>query len=45
MASQAQTVSATTEEQTAALEEIAASRQALARMAEELTQAVSKFKI
>ncbi|MDR3560648.1 MAG: methyl-accepting chemotaxis protein, partial [Negativicutes bacterium] len=43
--SQAQTVSAATEEQSATMEEIAASSQALARMAEELTQAVSRFKI
>lgn len=44
-ARQAQTVSATTEEQLATMEEIAASSQALAKMAEELTHAVSKFKI
>jgi methyl-accepting chemotaxis protein len=44
-AGQAQTVSATTEEQSATMEEIAASSQALAKMAEELTQAVNKFKI
>ena len=43
--SKAQTVSAATEEQSAAMEEIAAFSQALAKMAEELTQAVSKFKI
>lgn len=44
-ASQAQTVSAATEEQSATMEEIAVSSQALAKMAEELTQAVSKFRI
>ncbi|MDR3563366.1 MAG: methyl-accepting chemotaxis protein [Negativicutes bacterium] len=43
--SQAQTVSATTEEQSATMEEIAASSQTLAKMAEELTQAVSRFKL
>jgi len=44
-AGRAQTVSAATEEQSATMEEIAASSQALASMAEDLTQAVSKFKI
>jgi methyl-accepting chemotaxis protein len=44
-ASQAQAVSAATEEQSATMEEIAASSQALAKMAEELTQAVSEFKV
>lgn len=44
-AGQTQTVSAVTEEQSATMEEIAASSQALAKMAEELTEAVSKFKI
>lgn len=43
--SQAQTVSAATEEQSATMEEIAASSQALSKMAEDLTQAVSQFKI
>lgn len=42
---QAQTVSAATEEQSATMEEIAVSTQALAKMATELTQAVSIFKI
>ena len=42
---QAQTVSAATQEQSATMEEIAASSQALAKMAEELNQAVSKFKV
>jgi len=42
---QAQTVSAATQEQSATMEEIAASSQALANMAEELNQAVSKFKV
>jgi len=44
-AGKAQTVSAATEEQSATMEEIAASSQALAKMAEELTQAVSSFKV
>lgn len=44
-ASQAQTVSAATEEQSATSEGIAASSQALSRMSEELTDAVSKFKV
>lgn len=44
-ATQAETVSASTEEQSATMEEIAASSHALAKMAEELTQAVSRFKI
>jgi methyl-accepting chemotaxis protein len=43
--SQTQTVSAATEEQSATMEEIASSSQALAKMAEELTQAVSKFRV
>ena len=43
--SQAQTVSAATEEQSATMEEIASASQSLARMAEELTEAVRKFKI
>ena len=42
---EAQTVSAATEEQSASMEEIAVSSQALAKMAEELTIAVSKFKV
>jgi len=44
-AGQTQNVSAVTEEQSASMEEIAASSQALAKMAEDLTQAVNKFKI
>ncbi|MBP2636416.1 MAG: hypothetical protein H6Q72_2323 [Firmicutes bacterium] len=44
-AGQTQTVSAASEEQSATMEEIASSSQALAKMAEELTIAVSKFKI
>ena len=43
--SQAQTVSAATQEQSATMQEIAASSQALARMAEELSEAVSKFRL
>jgi methyl-accepting chemotaxis protein len=43
-AGQTQTVSAATQEQSASMEEIAASSQALAKMAEELQNAVSKFK-
>ncbi len=42
---QTETVSAATEEQTATMEEIAASSQALARMAEDLTNAVGRFKV
>ena len=44
-ASQSQTVSAATQEQSATMEEIASSSQALAKMAEELSQAVSRFKV
>lgn len=44
-AGEAQTVSAATEEQSAALEEMAASSQSLAQMAEELQNAVRKFKV
>lgn len=44
-AGQSQTVSAASEEQSATMEEIASSSQALARMAGELTQAVSKFRV
>jgi len=44
-AGQAQTVAATTQEQSATMEDMAASSQTLAKMAEELTQAVSRFKI
>jgi methyl-accepting chemotaxis protein len=44
-ASQAQTVSAATEEQSATMEEIAASSQVLSKMAEELMGAVSNFKV
>ena len=43
-ASEAQTVSAATEEQSATMEEIAASSQVLAKIADELNQAVRKFK-
>ena len=42
---QTQTVLASTEEQSAGIQEIASSSQALAQMAEELQHAVSKFKI
>ncbi|MDF2876032.1 MAG: mcpB 7 [Sporomusa sp.] len=42
---QTQTVSAATQEQSAAMEEISASSQALAKMAEELQNAVGNFKI
>lgn len=44
-ASQTQTVSAVTEEQAASMEEIASSSEALAKLAEELTQAVGRFKL
>ena len=44
-ASQTQTVSATTEEQSASVEEIAGSSRSLAKMAEGLQVAISKFKI
>lgn len=44
-AAQVQTISAATEEQSASMEEIAASSQALAKMAEQLIQAVNKFKV
>ncbi len=44
-AEQTQTVSAATEEQSASMEEIAASSHGLAKMAEELQEIVSKFKI
>jgi len=44
-AEQAQTVSAATEEQSASMEEIASSSQALSGMAEELRDAIGKFKI
>ncbi|MPM42739.1 Methyl-accepting chemotaxis protein McpB [bioreactor metagenome] len=44
-AEQTETVSAATEEQSAAMEEIAASSQSLSRMAEQLQQAVRRFKI
>ena len=44
-AGQAQTVLAATEEQSASMEEVAASSQALAKMAEELQDAVRKFKV
>ena len=43
--SQTQTVSAATQEQSATMQEIAASSQALAKMAEELIEAVSKFRL
>ncbi|WP_371377574.1 hypothetical protein [Sporomusa aerivorans] len=42
---QSQTIASATEEQTASMQEIAASSQSLAQMATELTQASSKFKI
>ena len=44
-AGQTETVSAATEEQSATMEQIAASSQALSKMAEDLTQAVSKFRV
>lgn len=44
-AGQTQTVSAATEEQAASMEEVAASSQALAKMADELQEAIKKFKI
>ncbi len=42
---QTESVSAATEEQSATMEEIASSSQALAKMAAELTQAVSRFRL
>jgi methyl-accepting chemotaxis protein len=44
-AGQTQTVSAATEEQAASMEQIAASSRALAKMAEELQDAIRKFKV
>ncbi|WP_245867858.1 Methyl-accepting chemotaxis protein McpB [Sporomusa silvacetica DSM 10669] len=44
-AGEAQTVSAATEEQSASMEEIASSSQVLAKLAMELREAVSKFKV
>ncbi|SDD69244.1 Methyl-accepting chemotaxis protein McpB [Sporomusa acidovorans DSM 3132] len=44
-AEQTQTISAATEEQSASVEEIASASQHLAKMAEELQQAIRKFKI
>ncbi len=44
-AGETQTVSATTEEQSASMQEIAASSQGLARMAQELEDAVRRFKV
>lgn len=44
-AAQSQMISSAAEQQTASMQEIAASSQSLAQMATELTQAVSKFKI
>jgi methyl-accepting chemotaxis protein len=44
-AAEAQTVSAATEEQSASMEEIAASSQALAKLATDLQVAVSKFRV
>ncbi|MBP2643107.1 MAG: methyl-accepting chemotaxis sensory transducer with Cache sensor [Firmicutes bacterium] len=44
-AGQTQTVSAATEEQSASMEEIASASQVLARIAEELQQAMGKFRI
>jgi methyl-accepting chemotaxis protein len=40
-----QTVSAATEEQSASMEEIATSSQALAKMAEEMQQTVGRFRL
>lgn len=45
IAEQTQSVSASTEEQSASVEEIASSSQVLASMAEELEEALSKFKV
>ncbi|MBP2655101.1 MAG: methyl-accepting chemotaxis sensory transducer with Cache sensor [Firmicutes bacterium] len=42
---QSQTVSAATEEQTVAIEQIGEGSQSLAKMAEELQSAIQKFKI
>jgi methyl-accepting chemotaxis protein len=44
-AEEAQTVSATTEEQSASMEEIASASQFLAQLARELQEAVSKFRV
>lgn len=44
-ADETQTVSAATEEQSASMEEIAASSQSLAKVAEELQQAVNRFRL
>lgn len=44
-AEQTQTISAATEEQSASMQEIASSSQALSQMAEELEEAINKFKI
>jgi len=44
-ASETQTVSAATEEQSASMEEIAASSQALAKLAQDLQEAVNKFRL
>jgi methyl-accepting chemotaxis protein len=44
-ASQTQTVSAVTEQQSASMEEIAASSEALAKMAQEMRNAVQRFKV
>ena len=44
-AAQAQTVSAATEEQTASMEEIAASSQALAKLAGDLQGAMGRFRL
>lgn len=44
-AAQTQTVLAATEEQSASMEEIAASSQSLAKLAEELQQAIQRFKV
>lgn len=44
-ASQTQTVSAATEEQSASIEEIASSSQSLAKMAQDLQDIISKFKV
>lgn len=45
VANETQTVSAATEEQSASMQEIAASSQSLAKLADDLQQAVHKFKI
>ena len=44
-ADEGQTVSAATEEQSAGMEEIAASSRSLSTLAKELTEAVNRFKV